>query len=102
MDFIEPSNNGFTVYSKSGCKNCLNVKSLLKEKFFIHTIIDCDEYLLEDKEGFVAFIKKKANIEYEYRTFPILFYDGKFIGGFNETKTYIEKMLLSFEEITNF
>jgi glutaredoxin len=100
MNFLEPENDKFTIYSKSGCPNCTKVKTLLKEKFLIHTIVDCDEYLLEDKEGFLSFINKKANIE--YKTFPMVFHNGNFIGGFTETKTYVEKMLTFFDEITNF
>jgi len=100
MLFLEPCDSGFTIYSKSGCPNCTKVKTLLKEKFLIHTIIDCDEYLLEDKDGFLSFIKEKSHIE--YKIFPMVFYNVKFIGGFTETKTYVEKMLLDFEEMVIF
>ena len=97
MEFEEPLSTGFTVYSKSGCKNCNRVKALLKEKLLIFYVIDCDEYLLEDKEGFLKFIKDKTGED--YKMFPIVFNDGSFIGGWYETYEYIEKMLLSFEDI---
>jgi glutaredoxin len=95
MNFQEPDMDNFTIYSKSGCLNCNKVKTLLKGKSLVHIIIDCDEYLLEDKEGFLDFIKEKASIE--CKIFPMVFYKGKFIGGFSETQTHIEKML-SFDE----
>jgi glutaredoxin len=100
MDFEKPIKSGFTVYSKSGCINCNKVKTLLKEKHFIFSVINCDEYIIENKEDFLQFIKEKANRE--CKMFPMVFYDGFFIGGYNETQEYIDKLLLSFEENLNF
>lgn len=100
MEFEEPTKSGFTVYSKSGCINCSKVKSLLKEKNLIFSVIDCDEYIIENKEDFLLFIKEKANRE--YKMFPMIFYDGKFIGGYSDTQEYIDKLLLSFEDNFNF
>jgi glutaredoxin len=95
MEFNTPMDTGFTVYSKSGCSNCTNVKKLLAEKNAPNVIIDCDEYLIEDKENFLLFIKEKANKE--YKTFPMVFNNGIFLGGFNETQEYFDK-LLNFDE----
>ena len=100
MEFENPSNNNFTVYSKSGCPNCSKVKTLLKEKNFIFNVIDCDEYLLEDKEKFLEFIKKLS--DNPCRIFPMVFFNGIFVGGYIETQEYIEKMLVSFEETFTF
>ena len=97
MEFINPEKRGFTVYSKSGCPNCTSVKNFLKNKNFLMSVVDCDEYILEDKEGFLNFIEKKA--ETSYRTFPMVFYEGKFIGGLTHTTEFINKLLLSFEDI---
>jgi hypothetical protein len=50
-----------------------------------HEIIDCDDYLVDDKEGFLAFMQKL--IGKEYRTFPMIFdKGGRFLGGFTELK----------------
>jgi glutaredoxin len=99
MEFEEPKKSGFTIYSKSGCPNCNKVKAILKEqKIFFH-VIDCDEYIIEDKEKFLLFIKEIVNKD--YKMFPIVFNDNNFIGGYNETQEYINK-LLSFEETSNF
>ena len=98
MEIIEPNNNGFTIYSKSGCANCNKVKNLLKENHFLFKVIDCDDYLLEDKEHFLLFIKEKTNTNTDWKTFPIIFFDGKFIGGYSETKLYIDKLTVSFED----
>ena len=100
MEFTEPHKIGFTVYSKSGCPNCLRVKRAIKEKKnLLINEIDCDEYLLENKKGFLSFIKDKMGEETECRVFPMVFFDGKFVGGYNETIQFIDKNLLSFEEI---
>ena len=97
MEFISPENNGFTVYSKSGCPNCMSVKNLIKSKHFLMNEINCDEYLLDDKEGFLQFIEGIAQTS--YRTFPMVFYEGRFIGGLTHTTEFINKLLLLFEYI---
>ena len=96
INFEEPSQTGFTIYSKSGCHNCVKIKTLLKDKNLIFNVIDCDEYLIEDKTNFLLFIKEKAKQECNF--FPMVFNDGVFIGGYNETKEYIDKNILSFDD----
>ena len=98
--FELPEKNGYSIYSKSGCPNCLNVKAFLKNKNLIFNIVDCDEYLIEAKTEFLEFIKNLA--QKECKTFPIIFFDEKFIGGYNETKEHVEKSLLEFEENLTF
>jgi glutaredoxin len=88
MEFEEPSTTVYTIYSKSGCTYCTKVKKLLLEKNIGFDLIDCDEYLLDDKEGFLKFIQDRAGKE--YKTFPMVFRPGYFIGGFNETNQLIE------------
>lgn len=98
MEYINPNKNGFTVYSKSGCPNCVTVKKLIKEKnFLLSSEICCDEYILEDKEGFLKFIENIAGNS-SHKTFPIVFHEGKFVGGLNETKVLIFRLLLLFED----
>lgn len=100
MEFEKPSDTGFTIYSKSGCPNCSNVKKLLKDKNLLFNVVDCDDYVIEDRENFLLFIKNLS--EKEVKQFPIIFYEGKFVGGYNETKEYINKLILSFEDNLNF
>ena len=56
MDFPEPKKGQFTVYSKSGCINCVNVKTILKEQKLVFNVVDCDEFILETKKEFLSFI----------------------------------------------
>jgi len=91
MEIPEPLDNQFTIYSKSGCPNCTNVKRLLKDKLINFTVIDCDEFILENKDEFLHFIQQISGKE--CKQFPIVFDNKKFVGGFNDTITYIEKLL---------
>ena len=90
--FRSPSNTEYTVYSKSGCPNCIKVKELLLSNNIPFTVIDCDEYLIEKKPEFLLFIQELTSRE--WKTFPIVFAsDTKFIGGFSDTRVYLEELL---------
>lgn len=91
MEFPHPEKGKITVYSKSGCINCTKVKNLLKDKSMAFNVIDCDEFILENKEEFLAFIQ--SLIGKEYKMFPMVFDNEKFIGGYNETNKYLEQLL---------
>ena len=95
MEFEEPKTDIFTVYSKSGCPNCTSVKKLLKDHSFLFHEINCDDYLIEDKEGFLSFIQNK--IGREYKMFPMVFYKGDFIGGHKETIHLVDTLVVMFE-----
>lgn len=95
MEFEEPCKKSFTIYSKSGCYNCKKTKDLLIEKNIDFNIINCDEYLIEDKNTFLNFIAVIAGKEYKF--FPMVFNNGVFIGGFLETKEYVDKFILDID-----
>ena len=85
MEFIHPSDNTFTIYTKSGCPGCLKAKKLLSDLFITPLIIDCDDYLIDYRSDFLQIIKKIANIE-ENKVifFPIIFENGKYIGRYED------------------
>jgi glutaredoxin 3 len=97
MEIENPSEFGFTIYSKSGCPNCIKVKKLLKDNNINFNLINSDEYIIEDKDFFINFIKEISNTE--VKTFPIIFYDKKFIGGYGETIKYVDELILAFDNI---
>ena len=99
MEIESPLKTGFTIYSKSGCPNCIVVKKILQENKLVYSVINCDEYIIEDKKLFLKFISQLA--EKECNVFPIVFFDGKFVGGFKETKEYVDKIMI-FEENSDF
>ena len=86
-----PGLNQITIYSKSGCPNCVKVKKLLEENKIRFTVIDCDEFILEDKKYFFNFMEKF--IGFQYSTFPMVFDNGKFIGGYADTMEHIKEIL---------
>ena len=91
MSFEAPSQTGFTIYSKSNCSFCTKVKQLLTDNQIFFVEIQTDDYLLEDKEAFLLFIA--GLIKKEYRTFPMVFNHGQFIGGFTDTESFVNKQL---------
>ena len=95
MEIMKPTTAGFTVYSKSICMNCKKIKNILLENNLFFINVDCDEFVIEDKGAFLLFIKEHANTE--VTQFPMIFNNGEFIGGFVETKEYIEKNCLSYD-----
>lgn len=99
MDFDCPIQDGFTIYSKSGCFNCQKIKNELKEKGLAFQIIDCDEYIIENKNEFLQFIFNLTQKNVKF--FPIIFYNAEFVGSYNEAKDLIGK-LISFNENENF
>jgi hypothetical protein len=89
--FIEPSQDGYTIYSKSGCPYCKKAVKLLEHVDPAPIVVDCDDYLIDDRDGFLGFILERTGKE--YKTFPMIFFCGDFIGGFTETKSYFEKSI---------
>ena len=96
----EPLNEGYTIYSKSGCINCNKLKKIFKEKRIGFVEVQCDEYLIENKDFFLSFIKQKT--QKEFNVFPMIFYNANFIGGYSETKENIEKSEVTFDDNSNF
>ena len=62
---------------------CINVKKLLAALELPSIEIICDMYLSESHTEFLEFIKRIAGKT--YKTFPMVFLDGKFIGGYLDT-----------------
>lgn len=92
MDFINPSNDTYTVYTKSGCPNCVKAKKMLTDLKFNPLIIDCDDYLIEHREEFLATIKKLVNgndNKVFLFLFPIIFNNGKYIGGYKDIENLL-------------
>jgi glutaredoxin len=90
MDYRSPQPTCFTIYSKSGCKNCTNVKKLLNQKQISFIEINCDNYIIDSKIEFMQFINKIANSNIS--EFPIVFSNSIYIGCYNETNNYITNM----------
>ena len=78
--------DGYTILTKQGRKWCVNAKVLVPNACFI----PCDN-LLRDKEGFFAHVDTLTGEE--YRTFPMVFYNKEFVGGYKELKFKLDTEL---------
>ena len=54
------------------------------------TIYNCDSYLATDKEEFLDYIKKISGKE--HRTFPIIFKDSNYVGGYSDLLTLLKEI----------
>jgi glutaredoxin len=96
--FPLPDNHSITVYSKSGCSNCLKIKELLKKHNLSFIIINCDEFLLENRNEFLKFLTDLSQKEEQITQFPVAYYKSLHIGGVKNMEKYINS-LLDFNEI---
>ena len=90
MQFLKPLDNGFTIYSKSGCSFCKKAEHLFEELQLYYKKVNCDEYLLESRAEFLDFIKVTAGKE--YKTFPMIFHNGNFVGGYTQALSYCDSI----------
>jgi len=84
--FIEPLEKGYTVYKKTGCPFCVKVEESLQGNLDV-VWVQCDDYLKTDRDGFLRFIESKAGKP--WRTFPMVFHNGRFIGGSTDLDAYL-------------
>lgn len=98
MEFQFPSADGFTVYTKTKCDHCVKLKEHLREKYMVFQEVVCDDYLTQDRNGFLSFIQSNTPGR-THTTFPMAFYQGFFVGGREDTEKYVASMLLSFDEL---
>ena len=114
MNIPTPTSSRFTVYTKQNCSYCEKVKDVLEHSFETPEIIPCDDFLVNDflvndflvndflsndflsndflttkKQVFVAFMNSLTKDK--FKTFPVVFFDKTFIGGYNETVLFLQK-----------
>jgi glutaredoxin len=95
--YIElPAGKGFTIYSKSFCINCDNIKKLLDDNKLEYNIINCDNYLNENKDFFLEFMKLITR--QECKMFPIVFNNQKFIGSYKDAVNEIHRICFDIED----
>jgi glutaredoxin len=97
MSFLEiPTTPSlYTVYTKSKCSYCENIKALMDEYNENVNYISCDEWLVSKRILFLNIMRVKT-LKDEI-TFPIVFFEGNYVGGFNE---YEMKMKTKNNDIT--
>ena len=90
MECYNKLEDEFILYSKNDCKFCDLSKQLLLDEGYSYEIIMCDNYLKEDREGFLKRMEEK--IGYSYTTFPMIFHKDSFVGGYTELVKKVEQM----------
>ena len=93
-EFLGPVADGFTVYTKKNCRYCHQLGDLLaRDAADVPVIwIAADGYIADGgakKARFLDFIDGLVGGGIKHRTFPMVFMDGKFVGGFSETEEFL-------------
>ena len=90
VKITNPIHKGWTVYTRSGCKYSSKVKRLLNTFDLQYNIIDCDFCLIypEIEDEFQEFLNQLCGCV--PKEFPLVFYDGVYIGGYKETLHYLK------------
>jgi glutaredoxin len=94
--FELPSQREFTIYCKKSCSYCEKAITLLENKKVIYYVIKSDDYCLKNKNEFISFVQEKTKNKWN-KTFPIIFHNEKYIGGFTDLEKYIEKIFVPFD-----
>lgn len=85
VKYKKPSNTDYTIYTMSKCKYCVMAKEHIKDKSVSKCVnVNCDKFLktCRERDNFFQFMKQHTIIPYFY--FPMIFKNGKFIGGLKE------------------
>ena len=86
---IKPTVGVYTIYTKSNCIFCDKVKELLKNEKIV--IVFCDEILENDKKRKQFLETMDFLTHVQHRTFPFVFKDEYFIGGFDDISLQLGK-----------
>jgi glutaredoxin 3 len=84
---------GVIIITKEHCSFCEKLQVFLDGEQIVYKKIKCDEFIktAASRDTFLQFISAKTGKD--WKTFPIVFVDGKFIGGFNDTKRWISQRI---------
>lgn len=83
LNFIKP--NAINIFSKEGCKYCKMIISDLEEISAKTNIINVSKFSNEQYEKFMQPLKNTT----QHNTFPFVFINDKFIGGYTEMHNMI-------------
>ena len=89
--YVLPSKQGFFVYTKKDCPYCVKVKDVVSNATYgtsiPHQYVDCQKYLDTNREHFIEFARELTQLT--KITFPMVFLNGEFIGGCDDTINYL-------------
>lgn len=76
---IENNDGVFVIFTKTGCMNCKTLKKVLELNNYMTLMVNCDDYLIDDRDGFIEVMKNQIKNDIERIFFPIVFYDGVYV-----------------------
>lgn len=92
MSYKLPSQTGYFVYTKANCPYCDKVKQVIidatRGTHIRYEFFDCQKYLDTNREKFIEFAYELTRLK--RITFPMVFLNGEFIGGCDDTIKYLE------------
>jgi glutaredoxin len=83
-----PTEQGYTIYSRSGCCNCDKAKKKIQDALRPLLYINCDDELIEDRESCLTNLKLYAGKT--ITQFPVIFFDGEYIGSWKDLSLHLE------------
>ena len=85
MNILKPSENNFTIYSKSDCIYCTNIDELMQTNFCEYTKIICDDYVNDKfvRKEFSKFMKQFMELQ---KHFPLFFTTESMLEDFKKRK----------------
>jgi len=89
--FTQNPDNEYVIYTRSGCDFCKRLKNLLIIENKSFSEINCDHHITNTQHKERFFYSVKNSIGRDWKTFPIVFTNSMFIGGYTETVKYIER-----------
>ena len=86
--------NYFIVFYSPSCKFSVNAITLLETKNISFKGYNIDN-IKGNRKRLLHFLKQQKDItsfDEQHKTIPIIFYKGKFIGGFSELESYLNNL----------
>lgn len=89
-DKINNNIDTFIVFGLNGCPYCTNAIKYLKDNKYKHKYYEMNKY----RDIFIKILKDlndmypTLEINMNHETFPVIFYNKKFIGGFDDLKLF--------------
>lgn len=87
---ISVQTEGITVVGAENCPYCVKAKNVLKTSGMKFIYIDLDSY--GNRKEYVAQMRATGLIPESAKTIPMIFVDGKYIGGYIELNKYLDQV----------
>ena len=85
-----PSALGYTIFTKRDCGDCEKVKAFLTSKALSFNAIECDDFLVNDREAFIVAAREAMGASSALPVrFPLVFAQGAYVGGYQATRRHV-------------